>query len=156
MVKWARCGPAINHTDGPPLAAKEIIMKTCMLALSLFAILGFTGIADAAKGQGHGTRGKISSVTAGTDGTGTFTMTMGHHGKKNAASTTTAANTPTTAPSLMTVTFTSSTTITVNGAAGKLDSSLVGKRVSVIGTTSGNTITATSITITDGHKKKAA
>lgn len=135
-------------------------MKTCMLAFSLIAILGFTGIADA-KGQGHGgIRGKIETVTAGTDtasGSFTVTMHMHMHARKGATGTSTAGTaTPTTAPTTFTVEFTSSTTVMVNGVAGKIDSSMVGKHVRVIGTRNGTTITATQIIVSDGHHKKTA
>ena len=59
----------------------------------------------------------------------------------------------------MTVKFDTTTLITINGAAGKIDASMVGKRVTVVGGNTGDTITATSITVTDCQrqkKKKAA
>ena len=127
-------------------------MKAWMLALSFVAVLGMTGLADAKGKNGKGgIRGKIESVTGNS-----FTITVGKHGKKNAAAADAAAAAA--APKSMTVKFDDKTTITVNGAAGKIDASMVGKRVSVIGGTTGDTITATQITVTDGHhkKKKAA
>ena len=121
-------------------------MKTWMMMLAMVAVLGMAGLADA-KGAGKhkakgGLKGKIESVVANT-----FTMTVGG-GKKNAA-----------AAKSLTVKFDNNTTVTIDGAAGgKLDASLVGKKVSVVGTQSGDTVTATSVAVTTKahHKKKAA
>ena len=117
-------------------------MKTWMLALSLIAVLGMTGLADAKnKGKDKGTKGKIETVAAGS-----FTMTVGHKGKKNANAA---------AAQSMTVKFDATTLISINGAAGgKIGPSMVGKHVIVTGGTNGNTITATKITISDGKKGK--
>jgi hypothetical protein len=114
-----------------------------MLALAFVVVLGLSGLADAkVKGGKGGMKGKIVSVTGNT-----FTMSMGKHGKKNAA----AAD----AGKTMTVKFDATTLI--NGVAGgKIDASMVGKKVTVVGGNTGDSITATSVTITDHKKKKNA
>ena len=68
-----------------------------------------------------------------------------------------AATTAPAAGDSLTIQYTASTTITVNGAPAKtVDGTMVGKRVTIVGGKNGNTVTATSITITDGHHKKKA
>jgi hypothetical protein len=113
-------------------AAEEIVMKTWMLVLSLVAVLGFTGLADA-KGvkKDKGIKGTIVSVTGKS-----FTMTL-HAGKKNAN-----AN-----PTTITV-DTTNATVTGDLAAGA--------KVTVVGSQSGDKITATTVKVGKAHKKKNA
>ena len=109
-------------------------MKTWMLALSLVAVLGFTALADAkgTKGakHGHGIKGTITSVNGAT-----FTMTTGVNKKKaNAA--------------VQTYTVDSSSASVTGGTLS------VGAKVSVVGSQSGEKITASTIKIAGKHHKK--
>lgn len=115
-------------------------MKFWMIALALVAMIGFSGNlaqAKGKKGHGHGIHGKIVSV-----GADSFLVQTG--GKKN--------------PQTLTVKFTASTPITIDGVAGKLDSSLVGKKVKIQGASDGTNVTATAVdvvTVKKAHKAKA-
>lgn len=124
-------------------------MKTWILAIALLAVFGMSGIADACKtgksAKHAGVHGKVLSV-----GQGTFTLTSHAHGKGKNGAANAAAGTG--AGQMMTIRYTISTT--VNGAAGKIDSSLVGKEVNVIGPQSGNVVNAMSVTVMEGHHGK--
>jgi hypothetical protein len=115
-------------------------MKTWMLALSLIAVLGFTGMAQAKGKKGKGVKGTVATVVTDANGKVTgFTMNVGHH-KKN-------ANANAAAP----------TTITVDSSSATVTGTLaVGAKVSVEGAQTGDNITATSVTVSKGHKKKAS
>ncbi len=116
-------------------------MKIAIIALAFITVLGFAHVTDAKgaglKKHGKGMHGKIDTVSATS-----FTMTVG--GKKN--------------PHTMTVKFDANTTITIDGLAGKIDASQVGKRATIVGSANGDTISATAVTIkaSHHHKKKAA
>ena len=107
-------------------------MKAWMLVVSLVAVLGFTGLADA-KGAKHGKaiKGTITAVNGAT-----FTMTTSASKKNlNAAAAETYE--------------VDSSTATVSG--GTLE---VGAKVSVTGSMSGKKITALTVKIAGKHKKK--
>src|ERR1700728_1387678 len=76
---------------------RSSIMKNWMLALSLMAVLGFTGLADAKGAKNDkGVRGTVATLVTNANGTVTgFTMTLG--GKHKATANANAnANAPTT------------------------------------------------------------
>jgi len=116
-------------------------MKNWIVALAIIAMLGMTGFADAGGGKGKGKKsgihGKIQSVSGNT-------VTLSSGGKKN--------------PHTVTVTLAANATVTIDGVAGKLDSSLVGKTASVDGAENNGAVTSSSITVVTKHhhKKKAA
>lgn len=106
-------------------------MKLWILALAIMMTVGLTAISDAChKGKGN-VKGKVTSISNKA-----FTMTA--HGKHVGQQ--------------VTVHVGSGTTIT----GGSLDSSLVGKEVSVEGSGVGNAIRASSVTIAGVHHKRAA
>ena len=112
-------------------------MKTWIIALAMVAVLGMSGLANAktecGKKHDKGVHGKIATVDASS-----FTITTG--GKKN--------------PQTLTVKFDANTTVMIDGVAGKLDSSAIGKTCKIVGSNDGTTVTATSITITTKHHHK--
>jgi hypothetical protein len=112
-------------------------MKNWIVALAIVAMLGMTGFADAGgKGKKSGIHGKIQSVNGNT-----VTLTAGGH--KN--------------PHTVTVTLAAGATVTIDGAAGKLDASVVGKIAMVDGTETNGAVTSSSIAVvTKHHKKKPA
>ena len=113
-------------------------MKNWIVALAIVAMLAMTGMANAGGGKGKksGIHGKIQSVNGNT-----VTLTAGGH--KN--------------PHTVTVTLAAGATVTIDGVAGKLDASLVGKSASVDGAENNGAVTSSSIAVvTKHHKKKAA
>ncbi|HWE04855.1 MAG TPA: hypothetical protein VG326_20785 [Tepidisphaeraceae bacterium] len=114
-------------------------MKHWIVALAVVAMLGMTGLANAGSGKkSHGgIHGKIQSISGNT-----VTLTVGGH--KN--------------PHTVTVTLATGATIMIDGASGKLDSTLVGKRATVDGAENNGAVTSSTITVTTKHhaKKPAA
>jgi hypothetical protein len=114
-------------------------MKSWMIVLSMVAILGMSGVADACHNgkqsqARNGIHGRISSV-----GQSSFSMTTNGREKGSGRS--------------VIVSYGPGTTF--NGAAS-IDSSLVGHEVAVVGLMSGDTITASSITMIASHHHKHA
>lgn len=112
-------------------------MKAWIMAIALAAVLGMSSFADAGGAHGKKIHGKITAISD-------TSMTITTGGKKN--------------PHTMTVQFTAGTPVTIDGATGKLDSSLIGKHVSIQGGANGDIVTASAIAVTTKHhgKKKAA
>jgi hypothetical protein len=116
-------------------------MKKWMLAFSLLAVLGFYGIADACKGKRAGVQGKVMGV-----GQGHLTLAT-HTGRNRAVDAEDAAT-----GGMMMVHY--DITTTVNGGSRRVDGSLVGRTVSVIGAQAGNAIHASSITVLEYHHRR--
>jgi hypothetical protein len=125
-----------RHTETAVNDGKGMIMKNWIIALAMVAVLGMSGFAEAGGGKKHGgIHGKIQSISGNV-------ITLMAGGKKN--------------PHTVTVTLASGATVMIDGVAGKLDSSLVGKRATVDGTESNGAVTSSTVTISTKHHAKKA